>query len=82
MEAVMASYEEIISEIVDVYLEMGRDPGELTGVDEDEYYYFFSRTNGDIARVDRSDAEALFGPERDRAVEDVKRALSDFRDFF
>lgn len=78
----MASYEELVSEIVDVYIEMGRDPGELTGVDEDEHYYFISRANGDIARIDRTDAEALFGPDRERAVEDVKRALSDFRSFF
>lgn len=78
----MASYEELVSEIVDVYIEMGRDPGELTGVDEDEHYYFISRVNGDIARIDRTDAEALFGPDRERAVEDVKRALSDFRSFF
>ncbi len=78
----MASYEEIVSEIVDVYLEMGRDPMELTGVDEDEHYYFLSRTGGDIARIDRDHAEALFGPDRDRAVEEVKKALNDFRSFF
>ncbi len=78
----MASYEEIVSEIVDVYIEMGRDPRELTAVDEDEHYYFLSKANGDIARIDRDDAEALFGPDRDRAVEDVKRALRDFREFF
>ena len=78
----MASYEEIINEIVEVFIEMGRDPGELTGVDEDENYYFFSRANGDIARIARSDGEALFGPERERAEEDVRRALSDFRSFF
>lgn len=78
----MASYQEIVSEIVDVYIEMGRDPGELVAVDEDEHYYFITRANGDMARVDRDHAEALFGPDRDRAVEEVKKALSDFRDFF
>ena len=78
----MASYEEIVSEIVDVYVEMGRDPRELVGVDEDEHYYFLSTADGDMARIDRYDAEALFGPDRDRAVEEVKRALSDFRSFF
>ena len=78
----MASYQEIVSEIVDVYLEMGRDPGELVAVDEDEHHYFITRANGDMARVDRDHAEALFGPDRDRAVEEVKKALSDFRDFF
>ncbi len=78
----MASYEEIINEIVEVFIEMGRDPGELTGVDEDENYYFLAKANGDIARIDRSDAEALFGPDRERAVEEVRRALNDFRSFF
>jgi hypothetical protein len=78
----MASYEEIVSEIIDVYVEMGRDPMELAGVDEDEHYYFLSKANGDMARIDRDFAGALFGPDRDRAVEEVKKALSDFRSFF
>lgn len=78
----MASYEEIVNEIVEVFIEMGRDPAELTGVDEDENYYFLARVNGDVARIDRIDAEALFGPDRERAIEEVRRALNDFRSFF
>jgi hypothetical protein len=78
----MASYEEIINEIVEVFVEMGRDPGELTGVDEDENYYFLTSVNGDVARIDRNVAEALFGPDRERAIEEVRRAFNDFRSFF
>lgn len=79
----MPGFEETLSEIVAVYVEhCGGDITSLAGVDEDENYYLIKRQDGAVARVNRDVAAELFGPNRDKAIEEIKKDFADFREFF
>lgn len=77
----MRSFDEIKLEIHKLYSELGKDPQDLRGWEEDFGYKIQRKIDGALIEIQRGVIDDYFGsePGRNNAKEIIKKALNNFQ---